>query len=479
MLGCFNRDATIIQILLSIEIIISVEYGTQDMTKRNYFGTDGIRGRVGKYPITPDFVLKLGWAAGRVFSREGQNHQTVLIGKDTRISGYMFESALEAGLSAAGVNTLLLGPMPTPAIAYLTRTFRAEAGIVISASHNPHYDNGIKFFGPDGMKLPDETELRIEEELGRPMTTVDSDRIGKASRMSDAAGRYIEFCKSTIPSKLDFSGIKIVVDCAHGSTYHVAPPVLEEIGATVVAMGIQPNGLNINDGVGATKPEKLARTVLEEQANFGIALDGDGDRLIMVDHKGEIVDGDELLYIIAASRRARGKLHGPVIGTQMSNLGLEVGLEDLGIALKRAAVGDRYVMEMMLANESTLGGESSGHIICRDKISTGDGIISALQVMEAMHNSGLSLHELKQGMRKYPQCLINVKIKEKVNLDDIEPVQRMKREIERKLDKSGRVLLRSSGTEPLVRVMIEGVDAELIHSMTKRLAGVVSESLGG
>lgn len=448
------------------------------MTKRTYFGTDGIRGRVGQSPITPDFVLKLGWAAGRVFSREGQSQQTVLIGKDTRISGYMFESALEAGLSAAGVNTLLLGPMPTPAIAYLTRTFRAEAGIVISASHNPYYDNGIKFFGPDGMKLPDEVELRIEEEMGRPMTTVDSDRIGKASRMSDAAGRYIEFCKSTIPSKLDFSGTKIVVDCAHGSTYHVAPHVFKEIGATVIAMGIQPNGLNINDGVGATKPEKLAQAVIAEQADFGIALDGDGDRLILVDHKGEIVDGDEALYVIAASRHERGELNGPVIGTQMSNLGLEVGLEKLGIELKRAAVGDRYVMEMMLAHDSTLGGESSGHIICRDRISTGDGIISALQVMEAMHHAGLSLHELKRGMRKYPQCLINVRVKEKVDLGKIEPIQQVKSELERELGKNGRILLRSSGTEPLVRVMIEGIDAQQISSMANHLASVVSAALG-
>lgn len=444
--------------------------------KRTYFGTDGIRGRVGEYPITPDFVLKLGWAAGRVFAREGQHH-SVLIGKDTRISGYMFESALEAGLSAAGVNTQLLGPMPTPAVAYLTRTFRAQAGIVISASHNPYYDNGIKFFGPDGMKLPDEIELQIENEIDLPMTTVDSGRIGKASRMRDASGRYIEFCKSTISARIDFSGTKIVVDCAHGSTYHIAPHVLEEMGATVVAIGAQPNGLNINDGVGATKPEKLSQSVLEEQADFGIALDGDGDRLIMVDHKGEILDGDEVLYIIAASRLERSELDGPVVGTQMSNLGLEHALEKLGVEFKRAFVGDRHVMEMMLRYQSTLGGESSGHIICRDRITTGDGIISALQVMEAMHNSGKTLHELKQGMRKYPQCLINVKIKKRVDLEEIEPIQRVKSEIQREMDSYGRVLLRSSGTEPLIRIMVEGVDAQQVRIMADRLANTVSETL--
>jgi phosphoglucosamine mutase len=444
--------------------------------KRLYFGTDGIRGKVGEYPITPDFVLKLGWAAGRVFARAGQ-HQSVLIGKDTRISGYMFESALEAGLSAAGVNTQLLGPMPTPAVAYLTRTFRAQAGIVISASHNPYYDNGIKFFGPDGLKLPDEVELKIEEEIGQSMTTVDSGRIGKASRMMDAAGRYIEFCKSTIPPGIDFTGVKIVVDCAHGSTYHVAPPVFEEIGATVIPMGVQPNGFNINDGIGATKPEKLASAVLEEGAAFGIALDGDGDRLIMVDHTGEIVDGDEILYIIATSRWKGENLRGPVIGTQMSNLGLEYALKKVGIDFKRASVGDRYVMEMMLRYNSTLGGEGSGHIICRDRITTGDGIISALQVMEAMHNAGKQLYDLKQDMRKYPQSLVNVKIKERVDLDEIEPIQRLKREIERELKGCGRVLLRSSGTEPLVRVMVEGVDAEEVQYFANRLANIVAEML--
>lgn len=444
--------------------------------KKSYFGTDGIRGKVGEYPITPDFVLKLGWAAGRVFSLD-RYPSNVLIGKDTRISGYMFESALEAGLAAAGINTQLLGPMPTPAIAYLTRTFRAQAGIVISASHNPHYDNGIKFFGPDGMKLPDEVELQIEEYMDKPMTTVESSRIGKASRIGDAVGRYIEFCKSTIPSRIEFNGFKIVVDCAHGSTYHIAPHVFEEVGASVVAIGVQPNGLNINQGVGATKPERLSQAVLEERADFGIALDGDGDRLIMVDHKGEIVDGDELIYIIAKSRLESSGLRGPVVGTLMSNLGLEHALEALGVAFKRAAVGDRYVMETMLQHDSVLGGESSGHIICRDRITTGDGIVSALQVMAAMHETGRSLNELKSGMTKYPQCLVNVKVREKVNLDELEPIQALKNEIQRELGNTGRILLRSSGTEPLIRVMVEGQDANIVRATADRLANAVSSAL--
>ncbi|CAL1240133.1 phosphoglucosamine mutase [Candidatus Methylocalor cossyra] len=446
--------------------------------KRIYFGTDGIRGKVGDHPITPDFMLKLGWAAGRVFAREGQQHQSVLIGKDTRISGYMFESALEAGLSAAGVSTQLLGPMPTPAVAYLTRTFRAPAGIVISASHNPYHDNGVKFFGPDGMKLPDEMESLIEEEMERPMKTVDSDRIGKAVRMRDAVGRYIEFCKSTVAGRIDFTGIKIVVDCAHGSTYHIAPHVFAEMGATVISIGVQPNGLNINDGVGATNPEALRQQVLRESADIGIALDGDGDRVIMVDHRGEILDGDEILYIIAASRQDRGDLTGPVIGTQMSNLGLEHALERLGIDFKRAPVGDRYVMEMMLSYDSSLGGESSGHIICRDRITTGDGIVSALQVMEAMRNYGKSLHDLKQGIRKYPQCLINVKVKERVEIDKIEAIQRVKNEIQKEMDGHGRILLRASGTEPMIRIMVEGTDSQQVQSAAQRLSDTVVRALG-
>ena len=444
--------------------------------KKKFFGTDGIRGTVGEYPITPDFMLKLGWAAGCVFAKGGVG-RNVLIGKDTRISGYMFESALEAGLAAAGVNTQLLGPMPTPAIAYLTRAFRAQAGIVISASHNPHYDNGIKFFASDGMKLADEIEEEIELQLEKSMTTVDSKSIGKASRIPDAAGRYIEFCKGTIPSRMDFSGVKLVVDCAHGSTYHVAPFVFEEVGAKVTRIGVHPDGLNINDGIGATKPQKLADTVLKTGADYGIALDGDGDRLVMVDHKGEIVDGDELIYIIARSRLDSGSLRGPVVGTLMSNLGMEHALTALNVGFMRASVGDRFVMELMLKHESFLGGEGSGHIICRDRTTTGDGIVSALQVMAEMWKTGKTLHELKQGMRKYPQTLINVRVKTRVNLDSIEPVQRVKSEVEGILGESGRVLLRSSGTEPLIRVMVEGRDPGQVESMAKRIASVVDEVL--
>jgi phosphoglucosamine mutase len=446
--------------------------------KKSYFGTDGIRGKVGDYPITPDFVLKLGWAAGCVFARERAN-QSVLIGKDTRISGYMFESALEAGLSAAGVNTQLLGPMPTPAVAYLTRTFRSQAGIVISASHNPYYDNGIKLFGSDGMKLPEAIELAIEAQIDQPIFTVDSARIGKATRIEDAAGRYIEFCKSTIPSRIDFTGTKVVVDCAHGSTYHVAPPVFSELGATVVAIGISPNGLNINEKSGATYPENLRQAVLREGADLGIALDGDGDRVIMVDHRGEIVDGDELLYIIVRSRNMQEGVAGPVIGTLMSNLGLEQAIRRLGLDFKRAAVGDRYVMEMMMENDSLLGGEGSGHIICRDRTTTGDGIISALQVMAEMHRTGQTLHELKRGMEKYPQHLVNIRLKKRVNIDGLPAVQRAKSEIESELGTSGRVLLRPSGTEPFIRVMVEGTDDTKVREMADRLASAVREALAG
>lgn len=444
--------------------------------KKKYFGTDGIRGRVGEHPITPEFMLKLGWAAGQVFAREGAHHH-VLIGKDTRLSGYMFEAALEAGLAAAGVNTQLLGPMPTPAVAYLTRTFRARAGIVISASHNPHYDNGIKFFAGDGMKLPDEVECAIEEQLEKTMTTVDSSRIGKASRVKDAIGRYIEFCKGTIPFRMDFNGTRIVVDCAHGSTYHIAPHVFEELGADVQRIGVSPDGLNINDGVGATRPEKLAQVVLEQGADFGIALDGDGDRLIMVDHRGEIVDGDELIFIIARARLENGGLSGPVVGTLMTNLGMEHALAHLGVELKRAPVGDRYVMEMMQQHDSVLGGEGSGHIICRDRTTTGDGIVSALQVMAEIWRTGKSLHDLKKGMEKYPQCLINVKIREKVNIDRIEAIQRAKDDVQRELNGTGRVLLRPSGTEPLIRVMVEGRDLVQVQAMANRLADAVGTSL--
>lgn len=436
---------------------------------RAFFGTDGIRGRVGEYPITPDFVLKLGWAAGRVFSQDGHSN-SVLIGKDTRISGYMLESALEAGLSAAGVNTQLLGPMPTPAIAYLTRTFRAQAGVVISASHNPYYDNGIKFFGPDGMKLPDEMEKRIEEELEQPLVTVDGPLIGKASRIKDADGRYIEFCKSSLPYKADFTGLRIVVDCAHGSTYHIAPHVFAELGATVITIGASPNGLNINEGVGATRPETLRQAVLDHSANLGIALDGDGDRLIMADHKGDIYDGDELIYILARSRQATGDMHGPVVGTLMSNLGLEHALAHLGLPLLRAAVGDRYVMELMQQHGSVLGGESSGHIICLDRTTTGDGIVSALQVLAEIWRTGRSLRELREGMQKYPQRLINVRLEKRVDLAAYPAIGEAVAEVEAMLGDQGRVLLRPSGTEPLVRVMVEGRDRSQVYPLAEQLA---------
>lgn len=443
---------------------------------KKYFGTDGIRGKVGQAPITADFLLRLGWAAGRVFATEG--HDFVLVGKDTRISGYMFESALEAGLTAAGVNTHLLGPMPTPGVAYLTRTLRAQAGIVISASHNPYYDNGVKFFSVEGTKLPDDIEEKIEFYLDSPMTTVESSELGKAKRLVDAAGRYIEFCKASIATRYDFSGLKIVVDCANGATYHIAPHVFNEVGAEVIVMGAQPNGININAECGATSPAKLASMVLENQADIGIALDGDGDRLIMVDHQGEIVDGDEIIYIIAKARQDVGLMTGPVVGTLMTNLGMEHGLKRLGIDLLRANVGDRYVLEMMSEYNSILGGENSGHIICLDKTTTGDGIIAALQVMAEMHDSGKSLHELKSGMQKYPQILINIKTAEKVDLASNESIQNAVRAIEEKLGDKGRVLLRASGTEPLIRVMVEGDDADLVNKYAQQLAEDVKKAIG-
>ncbi|MGZ8190044.1 MAG: phosphoglucosamine mutase [Methylococcaceae bacterium] len=442
---------------------------------RKYFGTDGIRGKVGEPPITADFLLKLGWAAGRVFANE--SHDFVLVGKDTRISGYMFESALEAGLTAAGVDTRLLGPMPTPGIAYLTRTLRAQAGIVISASHNPYYDNGVKFFSVQGTKLPDEIEHQIEHYIDSPMTTVESSKLGKAKRLEDAAGRYIEFCKASVPTRLDFSGMKIVVDCAHGATYHIAPHVFSEVGAEVISIGSEPNGLNINHECGATKPDKLAATVLANQADIGIALDGDGDRLVMVDHKGEIVDGDELIYIIAKSRLDAGQMSGPVVGTLMTNLGMEHGLKRLGINLLRAKVGDRYVMEMLNEHNGILGGENSGHIICLDKTTTGDGIISALQIMSEMQYSGKNLHELKSGMQKYPQILINIKTTKKVNPDDNEIIQKAVKIVESKLRDKGRVLLRASGTEPLIRVMVEGENEEEVKNYANQLADDVKKAI--
>lgn len=425
------------------------------MSKRKYFGTDGIRGQVGKPPITPDFMLKLGWAAGKVFS-EGRQKGKVLIGKDTRTSGYMFESALEAGLSAAGVDVCLLGPMPTPAIAYLTRTFRANAGIVISASHNPHFDNGIKFFSAQGEKLADEVEQSIEDYLEQELEVVEAHLLGKASRISDAAGRYVEFCKSTVPSSMNFDGMTIVLDCAHGATYHVAPLVFSELGARVSSIGTSPNGLNINKEVGSTKPEALIREVLEKKADLGIAFDGDGDRVVMVDHKGEVVDGDELLFIIARSLSRAGRLKGGVVGTLMTNFGAELAFAELNIPFERANVGDRYVMEKLNAFGWTLGGEGSGHIVCKENTTTGDGIISALQVLIALAETGKTLNDLKSGMTKLPQRMLNVRVADRVDPLLNERVYAEVKRIESELAGQGRVLLRASGTEPVIRVMTEG-----------------------
>lgn len=442
---------------------------------KKYFGTDGIRGTVGEQPITPDFFLRLGWATGRVFAEEGQGF--VLVGKDTRISGYMFESALEAGLSAAGVNTRLLGPMPTPGIAYLTRTLRAQAGIVISASHNPYYDNGIKFFSNEGVKLADELEHKIEYYLDQPMNTVASDKLGKAKRLTDASGRYIEFCKASIPASIDFNGLRIVVDCANGSTYHIAPHVFSEVGAEVIKIAADPDGLNINENCGATKPESLQEAVIEFRADLGIALDGDGDRLIMVDHKGEIVDGDELIFIIAKASKTAGVLKDPVVGTLMSNLGMEYALKKLNIDLLRANVGDRYVLELMKQNNSILGGEGSGHIICLDRTTTGDGVVAALQILAEIHKTGKSLYELKSEMSKYPQVLLNVRVSKKVDLASNEAIQKSVKSVEKSLGDSGRVLLRASGTEPLIRVMVEGADEVKVNKYAQSLADDVKNAI--
>jgi len=441
------------------------------MTKK-YFGTDGIRGKVGNYPITAEFMLKLGWATGRVLGRAGGD--MVIIGKDTRISGYMFESVLEAGLSAAGIDSRLLGPMPTPGIAYLTRTLHACAGIVISASHNPYADNGIKFFSRQGTKLPDEIELAIEAELDKPMETVDSAQLGKAERVPDARGRYIEFCKSTVPMSLSLQGLKLVVDCANGATYQVAPSVFDELGAEVIEIGTSPDGLNINQDCGSTRPEWLQKVVREQGADAGIALDGDGDRVIMVDSRGELVDGDELLFIIARSRQQHGKLSGSVVGTQMSNLGLEHALKSQGITFERARVGDRYVLELLQQTGGMLGGESSGHIICLDRTTTGDGIVAALQVLTTMCQDGKPLHELKHGMTKYPQHMINVPVSRRLDLAAEPCVQEAVQAVEQRLNGRGRVLLRPSGTEPVVRVMVEGEDEKTVVEQAGELAEVVS-----
>ena len=445
---------------------------------RRYFGTDGIRGRVGEGPINPEFMLKLGWAAGRVLGKAPGSK--VLIGKDTRISGYLFESALEAGLVAAGMNTRLLGPMPTPGIAYLTRTLHACAGVVISASHNPHEDNGIKFFSGDGFKLPDEVEAAIEAEIDRPLVTVASAELGKAKRIDDAPGRYIEFCKSTIPPLMQLTDLKIVVDCAHGATYHVTPRVMDELGARVVAIGVSPDGLNINQGVGSTHLRAVQEAVREHGADLGIALDGDGDRVLMVDDTGAEVDGDELLYVIARARHRGGMLRGSVVGTLMTNLGLEQALQAQGIGLVRTKVGDRYILERLRQEGWTLGGEPSGHIICLDRTTTGDGTVSALQVLAEMMRTGRSLRELREGLVKFPQRLINVRLAGgSADAAMRAPlVQDAVRGVEAELGSGGRVLLRPSGTEPLLRVMVEGEEAGQVERLAGQIADAVRAAVG-
>jgi phosphoglucosamine mutase len=442
---------------------------------RRYFGTDGIRGRVGQHPVTPDFMLKFGWALGRVL-RERQR-DLVVIGKDTRISGYMFESALEAGLSAAGVDIRLLGPMPTPAIAYLTTTMRAGAGIVISASHNGHEDNGIKLFSGDGEKFDDETEQSIEDMLELPLACVESGQLGKAARISDAEGRYIEFCKGTVDRRLQLDGLRLVMDCANGATYHVGPQVFSELGAEVTVINSRPDGTNINVACGSTHPQRLQQAVVERGAELGIAFDGDGDRLIMVDAHGAVVDGDELLYILARGRQQAGRLCGPVVGTLMSNLGLELALRELGVGFQRAKVGDRYVLETLKAHRGMLGGESSGHLLCLDRTTTGDGIVSALQVIEILRDSGQSLAEARGGMRKLPQWMINVTLPRGVRYLPSAALDAAVAQAERLLGEQGRVLLRPSGTEPLVRVMVEGADAELVRRQAEAIAAVVDRQL--
>ena len=447
------------------------------MTKK-YFGTDGVRGKVGESPITPDFVMRLGYAAGKVLTQVSSNlakgaRPAVLIGKDTRISGYMLEAALEAGLSAAGVNVLLTGPMPTPAVAYLTRALRAQAGIVISASHNPYYDNGIKFFSSAGAKLGDAIELAIESELAKPMQVMESAQLGKAKRIDDAAGRYIEFCKSTFPSSMDLRGLKIVLDCAHGATYHVAPNVFHELGAEVIAIGNKPDGLNINEQVGSTHPQALQKAVLAEQADLGIAFDGDGDRVMMVDSQGRLLDGDQLLFIIASGLHKNSQLQGGVVGTLMTNLALEHALEKLTIPFARAKVGDRYVLELLNEKGWLLGGENSGHILTLDKHSSGDAIIAALQVLHAVILSGQSLSDLGTKLSLYPQVLINVSTAKKINLDQHAPIQAAVKLAEQALSGSGRVLLRASGTEAKIRVMVEGQDARLVQKLAEDIAAAV------
>jgi phosphoglucosamine mutase len=438
---------------------------------RKYFGTDGVRGTVGESPMTPDFVMRLGYAAGKVLSGQGK-HPAVLIGKDTRISGYMIESALEAGFSAAGVDVHMSGPLPTPAVAYLTRALRLSAGVVISASHNPYPDNGIKFFSGDGFKLPDETEAAIEAEMDQPMRCNQASELGKVWRREDAGGRYIEFCKSTYPNELDLKGMKIIVDCAHGAAYNVAPHVFHELGADVESIGVKPDGFNINEQVGATAPQALAAEVRKQHAHVGIALDGDGDRVTMIDAAGKGYDGDQLLFIVARHRAAKKALTG-VAGTLMTNLAFEKAMQRLGVGFGRAKVGDRYVLELMREKHWELGGENSGHIICLDKHTTGDGIVSALQVLHAMRETGRSLAELTAELVMYPQVLVNVAVPRGFKWEKHEVIKKAQSDAERSLNGRGRVLLRPSGTEPVLRVMVEGEPRDAIESAAQTIAQAV------
>ena len=442
---------------------------------RQYFGTDGIRGEVGKFPIVPDFVMRLGYAAGQVLAKSAKTHAkpTVLIGKDTRVSGYLLEAALEAGFSAAGVDVMLCGPMPTPAIAYLTRALRLSAGVVISASHNPYHDNGIKFFSANGDKLDDAIELQIEAALNEPMNCVDSAHLGKAKRLDDATGRYIEFCKSTFPHHLNLGGLKLVVDCAHGAAYHIAPHVFHELGAKVVSIGIHPNGKNINDGVGATAPNALIEKVKEEKADLGIALDGDADRLQLVDASGRLFNGDELLYLIAKSRKDSGEKVEGVVGTLMTNMAVEKAIQAEGIDFARAKVGDRYVLEQLKEKNWLLGGEGSGHLICLDKHTTGDGIVAALQVLTAMKQSNQTLAQLLHKVTLFPQTLINVRYKQGYQWQSDAKMQDAIKKAEQTLNGSGRVLIRASGTEPVLRVMVEAKEAALAKTQAEDIASVI------
>lgn len=450
---------------------------------RRFFGTDGVRGRVGEEPISPGMVMRLGYAAGRVLATQGHDalhgeRPTVLIGKDTRISGYMLESALQAGLTAAGVDVRLTGPMPTPGVAYLTRALRLQAGVVISASHNPYEDNGIKFFSAQGTKLPDEVELAIEEAMESPIRTESSKNLGRVKRVDDAAGRYIEFCKSTFPNDLDLRGMRIVVDCANGAGYHIAPHVFHELGADVIAIGNEPNGTNINKECGATHAEAMARAVRKHRADVGVALDGDGDRLMMADAAGEVMDGDKLIYAIARYRKEQGMLAGGVVGTLMTNLGAELAIKALGCDFLRAKVGDRYVLELLQQNGWQLGGESSGHILCLDKHTTGDGIVSALQVLAALRGSGRSLADYTRECPVYPQLLLNVRVAKGFKLDGQKAIGKAVAEVEAELGDTGRVVLRPSGTEPLIRVMVEGRDEAQVKRTAEHIADAVRVAAG-